>query len=37
MKEVSPEYTSGIIAEVISSFIDLFLLPMLGLGLTSDD
>jgi len=31
------EPTTGIISELISSFIDLLLLPMLGLGLLSEE
>jgi len=34
---VEQEPTTGIIAEVISCFIDLLLLPMLGLGLLDED
>jgi hypothetical protein len=36
MKETA-EYTSGIVTEIITSMLDLFLLPMLGLGLLSED
>lgn len=36
MKETA-EYTTGIVTEIISSMLDLFLLPFLGLGLMTED
>lgn len=35
MKETA-EYSTGFVTEVISSILDLFLLPMLGLGLMTE-
>lgn len=34
--EKTAEYTGGIITEVVTSFLDLLLLPMLGLGLLDE-
>jgi hypothetical protein len=35
MKETA-EYSTGFVTEIITSMIDLFLLPMLGLGLMTE-
>lgn len=35
MKETA-EYSTGFVTEIVTSMIDLFLLPMLGLGLLTE-